>query len=103
MGQIQLTDEERIQSLSALRLFGSGSSLPMPDRATQRIFSSPTGGAVFYREEGGGVVTSLIEKIFAKLSPPAPQPLTVTFTLYHLCAARSLYAALGQEDNRNRR
>ena len=100
MAQIQLTNEERIH---ALRIFDY--SEPQAKLVCYVALHSGyvlgSQAAQFLAQEGGGSLTELIEKIFTNCHASA-----IAFDrnvhLYHLCA-RSLYKALGQGDNRNRR
>ena len=100
MGQIQLTNEERVQ---ALRRFDY-SEIQARFLCLVALFSGyflSRQAAQFLAQEGGGSLADLVEIIFNNCHASA-----IAFDrnihLYHL-GARSLYAALGQEDNRNRR
>jgi len=99
MGQIHLTDSERVQALSR---FGY-----LEPEARFLCLAALHGGyflrrqAVAFLEPLGGSVTALVDKIFAH-SHASAQAFDRNVHLYHLCA-RPFYAALGQGDNRNRR
>jgi hypothetical protein len=100
MSQIQLTNEERIR---ALRQHG------YTEREAQFLCLAALHSGYFLRrqyaqflgKEARGSMTTLIEKLFANSHAVAAACDRNTH-LYHLCT-RPFYAALGQEDNRNRR
>ena len=100
MSQIRLTNQERTQALQRLGY---------TERESAFLLVAALHGGYFLRRQYcqfldravGGTAASLIEKILGK-----DHASVITFGgnihVYHL-AARPFYAALGQEDNRNRR
>ena len=100
MSQIHLTHAERIQALERLGY---------RDREASFLCLAALHGGYFLRRQYarflgkavGGTAATLIEKILANGHAKGTTYATNTH-IYHLCA-RPFYAALGQEDNRNRR
>lgn len=100
MAQINLTNQERIQGLQRL-----GYS----EREAAFLCLAALHGGYFLRRQycrflgkpAGGTAAQLIEKLLAKEHAKGTTFAT-NIHIYHL-SARPLYAALGQEDNRNRR
>jgi hypothetical protein len=99
MSQIQFTEEERSQ---ALQRFGylEGEARFLCTAALHSGYFLRRQCAAFLNKSGGSVA-ALIEKIFDNGHASAVAYDRHTH-LYHLCA-RPFYAAIGQEDNRNRR
>ncbi len=100
MAQIQLTNEERIHALRRFDYSEAQAKL-VCHAALQGGYVLGRQAAQFLAQEGGGSLTDLIEKIFINCHASA-MAFDRNVHLYHLFA-RSLYSALGQEDNRNRR
>jgi hypothetical protein len=100
MSQIRLTNPERVQ---ALQRFGYSA------RESAFLCQAALHGGYFLRRQyvqflggqSGGSAASLIEKVLDKGHAKGTTYATNTH-IYHL-GARPFYAALGQEDNRNRR
>jgi hypothetical protein len=100
MSQIRLTNQERIQALERLGY---------AEREAGFLCLAGLHGGYFLRRQYsqfldksvGGTAAALIEKVLAKGHAKGTIYATNTH-IYHLCA-RPFYAALGQEDNRNRR
>ena len=92
MAQISLTHQERIQALQRL-----GYS----EREAGFLCLTALHGGYFLRKSAGGTAAALIEKLLAN-SHAKGTTFAGNSHIYHLCS-RPLYAALGQEDNRNRR
>jgi hypothetical protein len=100
MSQIRLTPSERIQ---ALERFG------YTEREARFLCLAALHGGYFLRRQYGeflqkavgGTAAALIEKVLAKGHAQVATFVSNT-QVYHL-SARPFYAALGQEDNRNRR
>lgn len=100
MAQLQLTNEQRIRALERL-----GYS----EREAAFLCMAALHGGYFLRRQYadflgksvGGTAAVLIEKVLAKGHAKGTTFAANTY-IYHLCA-RPVYAAIGQEDNRNRR
>src|SRR5689334_1466191 len=100
MAQVRLTNEERIQALERL-----GYS----EREAAFLCIAALHGGYFLRRQYaqflgksvGGTAAALIEKVLTKGHARGTTFAAGTH-IYHLCA-RPFYAAIGQEDNRNRR
>jgi hypothetical protein len=100
MSQIRLTKQERIQALERLGY---------TDREAAFLSLAALNGGYFLRRQYcqflnkavGGTAASLIEKVLTK-GHAHVATYGNNIRVYHL-AARPFYAALGQEDNRNRR
>lgn len=100
MGQIHLTDPERVQSLARFD-YSEVEARFLCLAALHGGYFLRRQAAQFLERADGGSVTALIDKIFAHGHATA-RAFDRNVHLYHL-GARSFYAALGQSDNRNRR
>ena len=100
MSQIRLTDRERIQALTHLG-YGEREAAFLGLAALQGGYFLRRQYAAFLGKALGGTAAALIEKLLAKGHARGTTYAANTH-IYHLCA-RPLYAAIGQEDNRNRR
>jgi hypothetical protein len=100
MAQINLTSQERHQ---ALRRLGYN------EREAGFVCTAALHGGYFLRRQlglflgqrGGGTAAALIDKLLSK-GHAKGTTFARNIQIYHL-SSRPLYAALGQEDNRNRR
>lgn len=100
MPQVRLTTEERVHALERL---GYGA------READFVCRAALHGGYFLRRQyarflgksAGGTTAALIDKLLAQ-GHARGTTFAGSVHVYHLCS-RPLYAALGQEDNRNRR
>ena len=100
MTQILLTEEERIQALERFG-YSKAEARFLLIAALHSGYFLRRQAAEFLGDPGRGSVAALVEKIFENGHATAAAYDRHTH-LYHLCT-RPFYAAIGQEDNRNRR
>src|ERR1039457_3697106 len=100
MSQIRLTNQERIQALQRLGYAARESAFLCPAALHGGYFLRRQ-YSQFLSQSPGGSAAALIEKVLDNGHAKGTTYATNTH-IYHL-SARPFYAALGQEDNRNRR
>jgi hypothetical protein len=100
MTQILLTEEERIEALERFG-YSKAEARFLVTAALHSGYFLRRQAAEFLSDADSGSVAALVEKVFENGHATAAAYDRHTH-LYHLCT-RPFYAAIGQEDNRNRR